>query len=219
MKDSLKLKFVALGNSLTVGFIPYNSLQHHEFWFPYTEFLKEILSDKLSNKGLNHLKVSIVNRGVNGDTTRGMLRRFDEQVAQESPDYVIIWGGINDIFGMRAPEEIMLNLNLIFERTRGVGAKPIACTVTSVLGFDHLIPLIIKLNSLIKEHCGKRKLPVVDLFRATSDKSGRLMEAYSSDGVHLTRKGYEKIAFTLYSDIIEPILEEFSGSRKRSACS
>lgn len=201
------LNFVALGDSLTVGFMPPNPLQR--YLFPYTDFLDEILAEKLSEKGLDYLDVSLVNLVVNGDTTWGMLCRFDEQVAPNSPDYVIVWGGVNDIFGMRPSENIMMNLEQIYVRTREIGAKPIPCTVTSVLGFDFIIPCIRRLNCLIKERCENNEIPVVDLFPSTSDESGRLMEAHSSDGVHLTEEGYKKIASTIYSDSIEPILDKF----------
>jgi acyl-CoA thioesterase-1 len=43
------------------------------------------------------LQVTIVNRGVNGDETRGMLARFDSDVIAEKPDLVIWQVGTNAV--------------------------------------------------------------------------------------------------------------------------
>jgi lysophospholipase L1-like esterase len=40
---------------------------------------------------------TVVNKGINGDTTSGMLNRFQVDVLNHDPDFVVIWGGVNDI--------------------------------------------------------------------------------------------------------------------------
>ena len=39
---------------------------------------------------------TLINAGINGDTTSGMLARFSRDVIEHRPDYVLITGGIND---------------------------------------------------------------------------------------------------------------------------
>lgn len=207
MVERIELKFVALGDSLTVGFTPYNPSQSLEYCLPYTGFLEEILAEELPKRELNHVEVSFVNRGVNGDNTQGMLQRFKKQVVQEAPDYVIVWGGINDIFETRSTKDIMRNLKQIYERTNEIGADPIACTVTSIVHQNPIVPRIWELNDLIKMYCSENRILLVDLFKATSDELGLLMEVYSSDGVHLNAEGNRRIASAVYTEFVEQIID------------
>ena len=39
----------------------------------------------------------VINCGVGGEETSGMLKRFDSDVAAIRPDAVLIWGHVNDI--------------------------------------------------------------------------------------------------------------------------
>jgi len=202
-----RLVFVALGDSLTRGFMPYDPSRPLGFGIPYTSYLDNLVLTGLSEKGLDAV-ARFVNLGVNGDTTRGMLWRFKTEVVPLEPDYVIVWGGINDLYGGAPPEEIMGNLKELYARVGEIGAEPIACTLTSVLGFDAAIQSIQALNDLIRAHCQKDGVPCADLFSATSDDEGRLLEPLSSDGAHLSRAGYERVASTIFSEVIEAILEK-----------
>jgi len=205
-----RLVFVALGDSLTRGFMPYDPSRPLGFGIPYTSYLDNLVLTGLSKMGLEDVRASFVNLGVNEDTTRGMLWRFKTEVAPLEPDYVIVWGGINDLYGGYPPEEIMGNLKELYARVREIGAEPVACTLTSVLGFDAAIHSIQALNDLIRAHCREDGVPYTDLFSATSDDKGRLLESLSSDGAHLSGAGYEKVASTIYSEVIEAILEKIS---------
>lgn len=207
MVGRIRLKFVALGDSLTVGFQPPDMFLTGREAFPYTRFLEIILSRELPKKGLSHIEVYFENAGILGDTTRSMLDRFEAHVAALEPNYAIVWGGINDLFMPQMPENIISNLKQIYRRAIEAGIGPIACTVSSVLGYDLLVPRILELNDLIREYCAEHDVPVADLFAATSDGSGRLREAFSSDGVHLSQAGYQRVAYTLYHEVIERILD------------
>lgn len=209
MVGSPSLRFIAIGDSLTVGYTALAGF--HIDVFPYTEFLEQILADEMSKKGLHQVDVSLKNLGVNGDTTWGMLKRFDLQVIRENPDYVIIWGGINDLYISKEPSDVFNNLKKMYEKARRSAIEPIACSMTSVRGFNSYIPKILEVNDLIREYCGMEGIPLADLFSATSDESGGLMESYSSDGVHLNELGYRKVATTIYSEALEPILFRCSG--------
>ncbi len=202
-----RISFVALGDSLTTGFQSPRTFPPGRREFPYTAFLEIILCREMSDKGLDNVDVSFINRGMLGDTTRSILERFDSHVAAHEPDYVIVWGGINDLFMLQPLESIIRNLKQIYVKACETGSEPIACTVTSVLGFDQMIPRIIKLNDRIKGYCAEHRIIVADLFAATSDEEGKLRETFSSDGVHLSHAGYRKVANTLYYEAIESILE------------
>ncbi len=215
MMRRVGVRFAALGDSLTVGFQPPGLYLPGREEFPYTSFLEAIIYRELHRKGLDHLEVSFINLGLIGDTTPRMLQRFSSQVAPLKPDYIIVWGGINDLFSMEEPEEVYSNLRRIYEGAEEADVKPIACTLTSVLGYDDLIPRIVRLNTLLKRHCVENGIPIADLFSATADPEGRLRETFSSDGVHLSQAGYMKVANTIYYEVLEKILEDYGMGRSR----
>ncbi len=196
-----RITFVALGDSLTYGFAPFGR------GLPYTSYLDNMVIVEQGKKGLGDVDVVFVNLGVNGDTTRGMLSRMDTEVAPRGADYVIVWGGINDLFGGRSPSEVMENLRRIYARARELGVEPVACTLTSIVHQNPIVPRIWELNDLIREHCAENRIRLVDLFRATSDESGLLVEECSSDGAHLNAEGNRRVASAVYSEVVEQILD------------
>ena len=70
------MKVICLGDSFTFGF----GVKKQDCWV-----------SRLDIDGY-----SFVNKGINGDTTSGMLARFERDVVSENPNYVLITGGVND---------------------------------------------------------------------------------------------------------------------------
>ena len=196
-----RITFVALGDSLTYGFAPFGC------GLPYTSYLDNVVIVEQGRRGLGDVDFVFVNLGMNGDTTRGMLGRLVSEVAPIGADYVIVWGGINDLFGGRSPPEVMESLRKIYARARELGVEPVACTLTSIIQQNPIVLRIWELNSLIREHCAENRLQLVDLFGAVSDGSGLLMEGYSSDGAHLNAEGNRRIASAVYAELVEQILD------------
>ena len=201
------MKIVTLGDSLTVG--------ETEFQFvdsvkpaSYPEYLEWLAEHYLSSHGLLG-EVRVVNKGVSGDLTSGMLERFSEDVIDENPDCVIILGGTNDIGWGLDPAAITHNLTNIYDRAMDKGIMPVACSVPSILGLDDLIPPRITLNRMISTEAEKRRITFVDVFNATADsETNRLLEEYSADGLHLTPKGYQQIGRCIFDKWLRPILDQ-----------
>ena len=72
------MKIVCIGDSLTYGF----GIGRNKTW-PY-------LSEK-------KLGIEIINEGISGDTSGGMVSRFNNSVLSQKPDVVLIMGGTNDL--------------------------------------------------------------------------------------------------------------------------
>ena len=85
------MKLVCLGDSLTYGY----GVPRRECWV------------SLAAVRTGH---TLVNRGINGDTSSGMLARFGRDVLCEQPDRVLLMGGANDIIfgGSDAPARLNL---------------------------------------------------------------------------------------------------------------
>ena len=72
------MKIVCLGDSLTYGY----GVRRSKIW-------TKLAADKLN--------IEIINEGINGDTSSGMLSRFYNSVYLHRPDTVHIMGGVNDL--------------------------------------------------------------------------------------------------------------------------
>ncbi len=63
--------------------------------------------------GTSFPDMTVANRGISGDTTRGMLIRLNEDVLSLKPSAVVLLMGTNDLEEKATPETIASNLKLI----------------------------------------------------------------------------------------------------------
>ena len=75
------------------------------------------------NMGGSFPGVKVANRGISGDTTRGMLIRLEEDVLALNPKGVVLLMGTNDLEEKAEPETIAANLKLIVEALQQHDAK------------------------------------------------------------------------------------------------
>ncbi len=192
---------VALGDSLTAGY-RFRDPYAMDPRVPYPAQLETMMRSTLTKSGRGTLAF-VVNAGVNGDSTDGMLKRFERDVSVERPDIVVIWGGVNDLGAGRKPEYVIGNLLKIYEMTRASGVEPVACTLTPMRRTSNAMR---ELNELIRANCATTGTRLADLFPQLADADGNLKPEYSDDGAHLTALGYGLVAKIVY-DAIRPILD------------
>ena len=201
------MKIVALGDSLTVGETEFE-LSDSGQATSYPKYL-ELLAEEHLRSLQSDVKVTVLNRGINGDLTSGMLERFSRDVVEEKTDYVIILGGANDIGWGFDPVMIAHNLTTMYDAARNKGIGAVACSVPSILGFDELIPPRLHLNRMIRTGAEKRSIAFVDLFTATADpQTSRLLEDYSADGLHLNTKGYQQMGKYIFDKWLRALLDQ-----------
>ena len=152
-------------------------------------------------------KYKIVNRGIAGDDTQGMLSRINS-VTKLHPKIVVIQAGINDIYNWVPTNVIFKNLKKIITIIQNSGAKPIVVSVIFAgkkWGEDWIkmhrpdinVPdynkernsEVKKLNQLLKDFCTKKNIDFVDINKYLSD-GNFLKNIYSRDNLHLNAKGY-----------------------------
>jgi len=152
---------------------------------------------------------NIVNRGISGDITEGVLSRLDE-IIYYKPTAIFLLIGINDIFdnhpnrknkiSSHVAENIIQIAENIYAKSKNTKIfiqtilpvdiqKHMDYNNRSLTGYNSKIVNQIKsINRLIKE---QNNFKVVDLYTAFSDERSMMNEAYTTDGVHLNNKGYE----------------------------
>jgi lysophospholipase L1-like esterase len=177
---------------------------------PYTDFLACITNEEIKKRNILNTNIFFINKGINGDSTDGMIGGFKTSVEFEKPDYTIIWAGINDLYGGREPPHVMENLIKLYKMTEKIDSIPIACTLTPVEEFDIMNQKIRDLNKLIVDYCDLRGIRWVDLFSALVDCNGNLESRFSNDGAHLTSLGYKQVAQTIFDEAVSFTLKEIT---------
>ncbi len=171
----------------------------------------------------------VINKGLGGNQSFEMFERFDRDVISYDPDYVLIWGFINDIFRSE-PSELIETRNRIdrnfismIEKASEHGIRPILATEITMGYLPGLVNEIVRLknrilgkteyvdfinshvaeiNSWIKKYSSDENLLFLDLHKALADSTGnRKPEYLQPDGSHVSVAGYE--ALTRYMTQLE----------------
>jgi lysophospholipase L1-like esterase len=140
-----------------------------------------------------------INRGISGQTTPQMLIRFRADVIALKPSVVLILAGINDIAGNTGPSTLEMITNNIFsmaELAKANHIKVILCSVLPAYDFPWnkgTFPAekIVTLNTMIKKYADANSILYLDYYSAMVNEQKGLQAAYSGDGVHPNKAGYE----------------------------
>jgi len=158
-------------------------------------------------KGFPGMKVA--NRGVGGDTSRGLLFRFQEDVADVNPKAVVINIGTNDLTAMGKADDVISNISdMIAMVEKKNPATPIVlCTVppSDNPKAPIKLPEKLALNEKIKKLAeGKKNMATCDLYAvmANPDNTPKA-EYFGQDKLHLAGPGYEK-----WIEAIKPLFEK-----------
>jgi len=145
---------------------------------------------------------TVLNRGISGDITFGVLKRLDD-VIKRQPSKLFLLIGINDI-GKDIPDAVIAdNIRKIVMRVQAESAatkiyvESIMPVNPDILNFPQHYDKqqhIIGTNKLIKKVTTQLHVPYVNIHELFTDKQGRLDAKYTADGLHLTATGggYEK---------------------------
>lgn len=168
---------------------------------------------------------TVINKGVGGQTSTDVRKRFARDVIDQRPHSVLIWGHYNDI--VRAPAgqipearaRAQENLTAMADEARAAGIRPLLATeitmpleegwiaslmrlVGGVLGKeDYRVRInshIRAVNEWLRSYAKQERLTLLD-FEAALAESGesRRAEYALPDGSHVTPAGYA--ALTRYA--------------------
>ncbi len=145
-----------------------------------------------------------LNRGISGDTTVGLEKRLDASAYDVQPKAVVMLIGANNMDQMLENYESILKG---FEQ-KLPNSKIILLSLTSMGGeWGRKNQLAAYNNVQIKMLAQKYDYYYVDLYSALLNlETGEIYEEYTTDGGHLTDKGY-----TVLTDCIAPVLKEALG--------
>ena len=166
-------------------------------------FLGDSLTDWLS---LNELLpgVNVINRGIAGDTTIGVLHRLDE-VTRHKPAKIFLLIGTNDIAMGMSEREIVGNIreivSKIHEGSNGstIYLQTLIPVNSQYMGYRHNMKIEI-VNDMIRRIAAEIDCTLVDLYEIFAEE-GELPLRYTFDGLHINGEGAQK-----WIDFIKPLL-------------
>ncbi|NDB75888.1 MAG: G-D-S-L family lipolytic protein, partial [Verrucomicrobia bacterium] len=153
------------------------------------------------NLGNSFPGLKVANRGISGDTTRGMLYRLKEDVLDLSPKAIVLLAGTNDIEEKATPEVIAGNVKLLLAAFKAYNPNlpVIVCQVMpSHASKSRSKETITKLNGLIAALVKDQpQVTLVDTWTPFADAEGNAKKEEFPDLLHPNAAGYKKWAEAL----------------------
>ncbi|MBW1654113.1 GDSL-type esterase/lipase family protein [Flavobacterium quisquiliarum] len=153
---------------------------------------------------------NVINRGISGDITLGVLDRMDE-IIRRKPKKIFILIGINDIAQKINPEIILKNYKGIVLRLKSDSPRT-KIYIQSILPtndeFDTFknhqgkMPIIKEVNIELEKLAKENNVMFINLFPHFLDENGKLSKSYTNDGLHLLGPGY-----LLWASILKKYIE------------
>lgn len=142
------------------------------------------------------------NRGIGGDTTRGMLIRLEEDVLALKPRAIVMLMGTNDIEVGIEPAAIGRNFEKILAaiEERSPEVPIILCRMfPSTADKNRPSETIQAVNALYEDAVrGNPRVTVLDTWTLFADKAGDADPRWFRDLLHLNSDGYDKWASALH---------------------
>lgn len=180
-------------------------LQRVEYFnkMPHVKNEVVFLGNSITERGewqeiLSGYRYPVVNRGVGGDNSFGILARVDELLAAK-PKAIFLMDGINDLFRKLPYEVSIYNYRRIIRKIKTKSprtkiyiesALPINEEMTTAAytkGRSKMVPV---LNEQIKQLAKEEKITYIDIVPLFSDENGNLKKEITMDGVHLKASAY-----------------------------
>lgn len=190
------MKILCIGDSLTYGF----GVQRSKTWVSLSR---------------NELGIEIINEGINGDTTGGMISRFSDAIRREKPDIVFIMGGANDLISGASLGIVQANIMSMSHQAISklitpiigipikIDIKKIRSDWSSFTDFNVISSELEQYKVWIKKFCKTFNVNCID-FNFEINNSSMVSEIYL-DGLHLNDEGHNIMA-RIFCDSIRKIL-------------
>jgi acyl-CoA thioesterase-1 len=187
LKTCKSLKIVALGDSLTYGWMVDKG---------YLAFFEELISIRYPKS-----IIEIVNRGVPGDTAKGGLLRLAGHVISEKPDLVLVQFALNDAFTGHPVNQFKENISSIITGIKANTSAEILLVTSSALeGADKDIAG--KYYSALSDIATDKGIPIALTHEYSEQKIARgtrFETLVQNDRVHPSEEGYRLMAEAIVS--------------------
>ena len=161
-------KITCIGDSLTFGY----GVSKDKKWI-------DILAKELP-------QYEVLNKGVNGDTTSGLLSRFYQDVILNKPEKTIITIGSNDFLIGRTVDSAFENLKLLIKESKEnaigtfIGIEPLICADLakeywcSYLDYSIINSKISLYRYKILNYCKEKSIDCIDFYDLFENLNSKL---------------------------------------------
>lgn len=142
---------------------------------------------------------NIINRGISGDITLGVLDRLNE-IVKRQPKKVFIMIGINDVAINNSTARILENYQKILTKIKTDSPQtiiyiqsllPTNGTFTTFKNHQGKMDIVQQINKELATLALKNQVHFINLFPHFLDEKGQLDAKYTNDGLHLLGTGYQ----------------------------
>ena len=182
-----------------------------------TGFITKI-GDMLKQKGVDN-NYELIGAGIGGNKVYDLYLRMDDDVLAKSPDIVVIWVGVNDVWHKRTygtgtdADKFEKFYNAIIKKLHAKNIKVFICTPAAIgekTDFSNeLDGDLNKYAAIIRNIASNNNCPLIDLRKMTLDYNLKNNTAnkdrgiLTTDGVHLNDAGNNAVADIMYSTIFK----------------
>lgn len=204
-----KTRFMAFGDSVTVGIVATENPARDPFYFlrpvpeaAYPTVLHQLLATRYSTQ-----PVTMINAGKGGEKAADAVGRASNDIRANRPDVLLLLDGYNDVgAGDAGIQPGLAGINEIVKIARFQGAQVFIATLTppnvrATRGLSG--PLIGAFNQGLRDIARGENAVLVDVYEAMASDPNRYN---SDDGRHPNEAGYRKIAETFF-EVIQRELE------------
>lgn len=150
-----------------------------------------------------HPEWEILNRGVNGERSDQIRRRFERDVVDAKPRAAVVIAGVNDVYQGRRARDVTEQLRWMYDRARQAGIRVAAGSImpynTATADQNARMQQI---NEWIRRQAAEPVLTFVDTRAAVAARGRPDMLADTPDGLHPSPAGYRAVA-----EALRPALE------------
>lgn len=141
----------------------------------------------------------MINRGIGSDITFYMMKRFEADVIQLKPKYVVILGGVNNTVDMSTNKdansilyETISDISKMVDMSLLHDIKPILCSMLPTKKENFEMNKLIKIiNESYRELANSRQQIYVDFHSEFIDSDGiSIKDNIAEDGIHPEALGY-----------------------------
>lgn len=155
-------------------------------------------------------KIEVINKGISGDTTAGLLGRFYHDVIHCQPTYVIIMGGHNDLWWDMPINTVLANMYSMIKQSihhniipiigipipiymEGVDYKSILEPVSGYQAFQDKLSQYVH---ALKDMAIRNGWNYIDFYSLYMNEIGSANHHYflKSDGIHPNAEGHQDMA-------------------------
>jgi len=183
---------------------------------PYAVFIGDSITAQWDLQAYFGAGNVLVNRGMAGDSSEFVLRRFDADVVQLAPELAVICVGVNDTgWGIGTPDRSKIDSVLRNIQTMADKASKRGIAVAIGSNFPLRAPIwynlpefataknrvTVTINKGLREIAKRNGHMYVDYHRHVLDTAGLMRQDFAYDGIHPNHNGY-----TVMRDVLNDTL-------------